>query len=154
MIKGDLLKTDCRIIAHGVNTLGVMGAGVARALANKYPNLERQYREFIENEVNTWVPNRNFLLGLVNYTRFDDKIICNVFIQNDVGRDGKKYGRYSAIARGLYDVASFVHRAAKIKRVAIPKIGCGLAGLDWNIVKEILLELEEQFDMEFEVYYL
>ena len=47
VIKDNLLNTQLQFIAHQVNCQGVMGAGVAKALRNKYPELYSQYQEDI-----------------------------------------------------------------------------------------------------------
>lgn len=38
-IKGNLLESDCDIICHQTNTLGIMGGGIALQIKNKYPLL-------------------------------------------------------------------------------------------------------------------
>ena len=43
---GDLLKSGCDIICHQVNLQGVMGGGIARQIANKYPDVEKSYKLF------------------------------------------------------------------------------------------------------------
>ena len=41
---GDLLKSGCDIICHQVNEYGVMGAGIAKQIKEKYPKaLEKNY---------------------------------------------------------------------------------------------------------------
>ena len=47
---GDLLSVEEGIIAHQCNMYGVMGAGVARLLANKYEDLESSYREYCKEK--------------------------------------------------------------------------------------------------------
>lgn len=37
--RGDLLASDCNVICHQVNCKGVMNAGIAKAIRNKYPQV-------------------------------------------------------------------------------------------------------------------
>lgn len=154
-IKGDITKTEYKIIAHGVNTLGVMGAGVAKAIAMKWPKVEKEYQEWIAREAPTekW---RKLILGKVCFSWVEDhkKLICNIFTQTNVGRDGRKYASYTAITEGLTKVAEYCHRAAPNSKIAIPEIGCGYGGLKWELVSELLKELEDRYDVEFVVYEL
>jgi len=157
LIKGDITKSDAKLIGHGVNTIGVMGAGVALALAREFPGLEREYQEYISKEIEGWVPNKNHLLGNVHWyvDQEKGKTVANIFIQTDVGQDGKKYGKYTAVANGLVELAKYSWRVSRGRnKIAIPTIGCGLAGLKWEIVSEMIQEVEGQFGVEFEVYYL
>lgn len=63
---GDVLNTDCWIIAHQVNCQGVMGGGLARQIKDRYPDAYINYREYIEDykECNGTVP-----LGTILETR-------------------------------------------------------------------------------------
>ncbi len=36
-VQGDLLESDCQIIAHGCNAFHTMGSGIARTIRTKYP---------------------------------------------------------------------------------------------------------------------
>lgn len=45
IVDGDLLSTDCKIIAHQVNCKGLMDHGVAKQLRDKYPRNYRIYKE-------------------------------------------------------------------------------------------------------------
>jgi O-acetyl-ADP-ribose deacetylase (regulator of RNase III) len=46
---GDLLKSGEPVIAHGCNTHGVMGAGIAKQVAFMYPDAYQQYRKACHN---------------------------------------------------------------------------------------------------------
>lgn len=64
----------------------------------------------------------------------EDKVIFNMFTQLRYGYDDQRYVNYGAIAKCF----EAIDRMEKVYRLAIPKIGCGLAGGDWGIVKEII----------------
>jgi len=128
-IQGNLLDTEIQNIAHGVNCQNVMGSGVARALYEKWSNVKTTYHSFFEHR-----PVGATNLGLTQVVVLDDKTIYNMFTQNYYSNRSIKNANYAAIAQCFRDLALL----SPIKEIAIPKIGCGLAGGDWNIVKQII----------------
>ena len=128
-IKGDLL-TAKGIILHGVNCQGVMGSGVAYAIRMKWPLVYQQYLRYVA----AYRPGQH-LLGMTQYVPVDETVeVVNCFTQEFYGRDGKRYASYDALDRCMTRL-SMVDRSLPIN---FPKIGCGLGGLDWNVVKEII----------------
>ena len=125
---GNVLDAQTDIIAHQVNCQGVMGAGLAKQVRNKYPQAYREYQEecMFEHTIN--------LLGKCQLIKVDDsKWIANLFGQDDYGRD-KRYTNYEAIYTALSDLAVQMLDNG-MESVAIPyKMSCGLAGGDWNII--------------------
>jgi len=61
--------------------------------------------------------------------------VLNCFTQQFYGYDGKQYVSYSAIKSVFNKILSYRHIKGPI---AIPKIGCGLAGGEWERVSEII----------------
>ena len=124
-IKGDLLTTDAPIICHQVNLQGVMGGGLAYAIAIKYPKVNEKYREYIYKE-----------LGRVCYADADDFIVANCFSQEE-----NFDTNYYALRECLIDVNESMN-TFNLDTVAIPyKYGCGIANGDWNIVLSIFEEV-------------
>lgn len=117
---GDLIKSDEEVIAHGCNCVGVMGAGIALQVARVYPVVEYHYKQAVQRGT--------FPLGsaqLIHPNGF--RRVFNLGTQFQPGRD--------ASLRAVY--LSFTNMAEtcyvqKIKRVAIPRIGCGIGGLEWD----------------------
>lgn len=70
-------------------------------------------------------------------------MIANVATQENFGYDGKLYASYDAIQQDLYQVFEYAYM--KEYSIALPKIGCGLAGGDWSKVKVIIEDLSHQF---------
>ena len=48
VVSGNLLEIEEGIICHQVNCQGVMGAGVAKAIASRYPQVLSAYRELCD----------------------------------------------------------------------------------------------------------
>ncbi|MFP6333778.1 Appr-1-p processing protein [Bacillus subtilis] len=137
---GNILDATEDIIVQQVNCKGVMGAGLAKAILNKYPNVKKEYQSFRNFNLNKGLTDKD-LLGLVNYVRVSDgKVIANVFGQINIKKnrfDKTVYTKTEALARGLTEVKELSKQLNK--SVAIPYgMGCGLAGGDWNIISELI----------------
>lgn len=136
-VKGNLLDTDCKYIAHGVNCQNAMGSGVAKAIYTRYPEVKSAYHEHCGLAFEVLGQDSEELLGSVQPVETEDlKIVFNMFTQLNYGRDGEKYVSYDAI----YDCFSTLdlHLHKENKPVAIPKIGSGLAGGSWTAIEAII----------------
>lgn len=142
--KGDLLETDCRLIAHGCNAQGVMGSGVAKAIRAKYPNAYDIYRGVHLDKGLTL--GENVLAGIPGTTT----IIVNCITQEFYGRDSSRiYIDYKSIRSCMRNLNTILEM---YDEVAMPKIGAGLGGGDWETIS-IIIE-EELTDLQPIVYEL
>lgn len=111
-----------------------MGAGIAKSIASAYPICFKEYKKLCKETA------PSALLGEVYFYQSEDKIIANIFGQKSIGKG--LHTNYDALRSGL----EIVCRYAKLLNVTVGipyKIGCGLAGGDWNIVSQMI---EEIFD--------
>lgn len=137
-IKGDLFSTKVTTIVHGCNAQGVMGSGVARIIREKYPKAYDRYRKQYEQF-------NNLVLGHVIAVPCGDriadpenfKIIVNAITQEYFGADGKRYVSYDAVAESFEKINRF-SEVYGITEVALPQIGAGLGGGDWNVIEKII----------------
>lgn len=130
----DLLKAPVDVIVHQVNCKGVMGAGLAKQIREQYPDVYTRYCDYCRR---TPVDKR---LGSVQVVGTQSKIICNLFAQDAYGRDAR-YTDYNALRLCLMKVYKFMLQR-ELQSVGIPsRIGCGLAGGDWNVVQGIIQEV-------------
>lgn len=141
-IKGNLLdlldEGKINTIAHQVSTKGVMGKGLAKQIANRYPQVRKEYKTLCTSTENT--------LGFVQVlSNGDDKTILNVFSQSGYGTT-KRHTNYAAIAVAF----ALYLDTYKTPTIGIPKyFGCGLGGGNWNTVEAIFKDLEHLYDVEF-----
>ena len=149
-IKGSILDAPQLFIAHGVNCQNKMGSGVAKVLFENHPKIKTQYHEFCDYVTKEYSSTE--LLGMADPVICETKIIFNCFTQFKYGYDGSLYLNYEALEECLSEV---VERMRYIggKELAIPKIGCGLAGGDWEKVKKIINEQTSDI-IDVYVYYL
>lgn len=129
IIKGDLLQLadggTFDVIVHGCNCFNTMGAGIALQIKNKYPSA-------YEADTNTIKGDKD-KLGTYTSAKVGDLTIVNAYTQYRPGLNDLKEN-YSAI----HDVMKKIAVDFQGKRIGLPFIGAGLAGGDWNIIKDII----------------
>ena len=140
-IKGNILDTPASVIVHGCNAQGKMNSGVAKLIRQKYP---KTYEEYM-NHYNMY----GLKLGEVIPVQCEQKWIVNAITQKYYGNGGKRYVDYTAIRSCLKRVKVLFYG---YKSIATVRLGCGLGGGDWDIVKKIIQEELEEFEVL--VYYL
>jgi O-acetyl-ADP-ribose deacetylase (regulator of RNase III) len=128
-IQGDITQTELKIIAHGVNCQNTMGSGVAKALFTKWPEVKARYHRYF---CRTGEPED--FLGDISTAKIDDMIVLNMHTQLNFGYDGKKYVNYAAVSK-CFATAADLYRG---QTIAIPKIGCGLAGGNWTFMEQLI----------------
>lgn len=150
---GDLLKSDCSIICHQVNCQGVMGAGLAKQIRAQYPNVYNYYIKRCKENQCGWRP----LGGTIDAVPSNDRIIINMYAQNNYGRDGV-YTDYEAFRWCLNKIRIFIDQYTESKgdidyktiKLGFPcGIGCGLAGGNWNKIYDLIYH--EFYDLDYPV---
>lgn len=152
-IQGDLLETDCKLIGHGVNAQGIMGAGVAQSLCSRFKGLRFAYKSHCDLAFGSGAAPSD-LLGNVYIVEVNRKFIANCFTQQNYGGRHQEYINYDALHHCVSALVSEM-AAMGIKELAIPRIGCGLAGGNWERVKSIFeVYFNETSDLTLKVYSL
>jgi len=126
----DLFKVDTSYaLGHCVGADFIMGAGIATEFKKRFKN----QKYLIENNrgVGTCI-----LLDNPNNNEWK-----NIFylVTKPYSRSSKP--TYESLELSLKDMFQQI-KDKNIKKIAIPKIGCGLDGLEWNNVKEIIQRLK------------
>ena len=117
-----------KVIVHCCNNRGAWGAGFVMALSAKWEAPEEHYKNFC-----------SLMLGSVQMVPVEeDIIVANLVGQDGVGRDreGNPPVRYEAIRAGLHSLTHSVFN--REFSVHMPRMGCGLAGGNWNTVEGIV----------------
>lgn len=143
---GDLFTTEATYIGHGVNCMGLMGAGVAKTVREKFPQTYEEYQ---------YMCSHNYLI-VGDFFPYDEngKVIVNLATQYRPGPDATYEAVFGALTK-FSKQASTPRRITKNGNViAIPEIGCGIGGLEWPVVKKIILLVEEIYpEIEYEVWH-
>lgn len=126
-------SSENQIIVHVCNDVGGWGRGFVVALSARWPQPEEAYLQWFEAR-----STNDFALGAIQLVAVESSIwVANLIGQRDVvgSPDGPPV-RYEAIDRGLTLLAS----AAKERQASVhmPRIGCGLAGGEWDAIESIV----------------
>jgi O-acetyl-ADP-ribose deacetylase (regulator of RNase III) len=155
-IEGDatdpVSDTKYNIIVHVVNDEGVMGAGIARTIREKWPHVYSKYVSLFKSPAK----DRATAQGQIQIVRADgDLFVCNLFGQSGIGPFyGLPAVRYGAIEEGLLRLNHRIATANDKTSVSLhmPRIGCGLAGGSWAKVQDVIERVFEDSDIPITVY--
>jgi O-acetyl-ADP-ribose deacetylase (regulator of RNase III) len=141
---GNLLDSDATALVNTVNTIGVMGKGIALQFKNIFPNNFKSYSNACKlKEVKVghlFVTEEESLLS-------GKKIIINFPTKTN----WRLPSEYEYIEAGLFELVKLIENK-KIKSIAIPPLGSGNGGLDWNKVKPILEKYLSDLECEIYIY--
>lgn len=126
-IVGNLLESDADCLINTVNCEGFMGKGIAYQFKVKYPNNNKDYIKACKDHTLT--------IGKLHYFKEDGKLIIN-FPTKDKWRQKSKI---EYIESGLTALIALIPSLG-VKSFAIPPLGCGNGGLEWYVVKNILIQ--------------
>jgi O-acetyl-ADP-ribose deacetylase (regulator of RNase III) len=128
-ITGNLLEADVQAIVNTVNTVGVMGKGIALQFKERFPTNFKIYADVCKKGQmqigKMLVVKENTLKG--------EKIIINFPTKTE----WFKKSQYIYIEEGLKDLVRVIDEY-KIQSIAIPPLGCGNGGLKWGKVKFLM----------------
>ena len=150
---GDLFTTENKALLHGVNTHGVMGSGIALPFKNKFPKMYEEYREYCKQ--GSLEPG-SYMGYVIPEGEGYTGIIYNAATQDAPGPNA----RYEWIDSSVRAVSAFqllmseFYPSAISPVISMPRIGCGIGGLEWEKVEQILLEIEKDTGITFEVWSL
>lgn len=126
LTRGDILEADVEAVVNTVNCVGVMGKGLALRFKQVFPENYEAYREACEaGEVR---PGR--MIVSVTGRERNPRYVVN-FPTKRHWRDGS---RLEDIESGLRALVEEIGRLG-IRSIAIPALGCGLGGLEWEAVR-------------------
>ncbi len=126
---GDLMSADVEAIVNTVNTVGVMGKGIALQFRRRYPEMFADYQRAVKagevtvGRMHVWPTGQ--LSGPKYIINFPTK------------KHWRAPSQIEYIEEGLKDFVNVIERL-KISSVAVPPLGCGNGGLDWPTVEAVI----------------
>jgi O-acetyl-ADP-ribose deacetylase (regulator of RNase III) len=143
-LQGNLFDAPTEALVNTVNTVGVMGKGIALMFKEAFPDNFRAYGEAVKRE---------------------EVRIGHVFVTENHALDGpqwlinfptKKHWRQPSrlewIVTGLEDLRRVVEEKG-IHSIALPPLGCGNGGLDWSDIRPVIeRELGQLHDVDVWVF--
>jgi len=138
-IEGDLIKlaVNYDVIAHCCNCFCTMASGIA-------PQIKEAFPEAYIVDCATVKGDRE-KLGTISYTENTVPTVVNLYGQYGYG--GRIYGQMDLSYEALEHALTDLMLNFKGKRFAMPMIGAGLAGGDWNKIEKMIEDIFEGEDV-------
>ncbi len=129
-LQGNLLESNAEALVNTVNTIGVMGKGVALQFKEKFAENYRLYAAACKcGEVR---------IGEMFVTRTGRLDNPKFIINFPTKQHWRSPSQLAFVTAGLDALVEKI-RELSIRSIAIPPLGCGNGGLDWNEVKPLIL---------------
>lgn len=142
--KGDMLQSNAEALVNTVNTMGVMGKGIALQFKETFPENFRIYAEACRHDA--------VAPGKLLITRDRDLAGRERIIVNFPTKKHWRYpSRYEYIADGLKELARIIPEQG-IRSIAIPPLGCGNGRLEWTKVKPMIENALGGLDIDIVVF--
>jgi O-acetyl-ADP-ribose deacetylase (regulator of RNase III) len=124
--QGNLLDAEVEAVVNTVNTVGVMGKGIALMFKEAFPENFKRYEAACKaKEVRVgrmFVTERHDLMGPRWIVNFPTK------------QHWRQPAKLEWVIEGLKDLRAFIQDNG-IRSIAIPPLGCGNGGLEWSSVR-------------------
>lgn len=144
-IQGNILESKAEAIVNTVNTVGVMGKGIALQFKKAFPHNYKVYKEACDNKEVT--------IGKVLIVKDESMLGGEKLIINfPTKKHWRQPSKYEYIELGMQSLVAAV-KEHNIKSIAIPPLGAGNGGLHWSMVSEIIQShLSDLKDLVVELY--
>lgn len=141
---GNLLESSAEALVNTVNTVGVMGKGIALQFKQQFPAAAKRYQEACKTG--------DIGIGRLLITK-DSSLLTGekTIINFPTKTDWRKPSEYHYIEAGLKHLIQIVSEE-RIKSVAIPPLGSGNGGLEWSKVKALLERHLSEVDADFYIF--
>ncbi|AZQ59731.1 Appr-1-p processing protein [Maribacter sp. MJ134] len=129
-VTGNLFDSKAEALVNTVNTVGVMGKGIALQFKKLFPNNYKIYKDLCDN--------KEFHIGQLLVVS-DQNVITGekTIINFPTKKHWKSPSEYEFIEKGLEELKKVI-KEKKIQSIALPPLGSGNGGLQWFRVKEII----------------
>nr|WP_236590078.1 macro domain-containing protein [Sphingobacterium multivorum] len=143
-LKGDLLKAQAQALVNTVNTVGVMGKGIALQFKEAFPYNNKIYIQACKNKE---LEPGKLLMVKDNNLLYGEKLIINF----PTKKHWRHPSKYEYIASGLISLRKLIINE-KIKSIAIPPLGAGNGGLEWEKVKPMITDALGDLPIEIQIF--
>jgi len=124
-VRNSIFESNAQVLVNTVNTVGVMGKGLAYEFKKLYPDMFKNYQKFCDSN--------QFQIGQLYLYKTEHKWVLNF----PTKENWRKPSELEYIELGLQKfVDNFELKG--IKSIAFPMLGCGNGGLEWSDVKPVM----------------
>lgn len=120
-----LLESQAQTIVNTVNTVGVMGKGLAHELKKKHPQMFKAYKKICDE--------RLLDVGQLWLWRSPNQWILNF----PTKKNWRNPSKLEYVEQGLIKFRAQYERQG-IREIAFPRLGCGNGGLSWDVVQPMM----------------
>lgn len=124
--QGNLLDADVEALVNTVNTVGVMGKGIALMFKERFPVNMAAYAEACKKQ--------QVQTGKMFVTKADELMGQRWIVNFPTKQHWRARSQLQWIIEGLTDLRRFIEQN-NVRSIAIPPLGAGNGGLDWAEVK-------------------
>ena len=129
--KGNLLGADVEAVVNTVNTVGVMGKGIALMFKEAFPKNFKEYKAACKA--------KEVEVGRMFVTKTAELMGPKWIINFPTKKHWRQPTKLEWITEGLKDLKKVIEEN-NIRSVAVPPLGCGNGGLDWRDVRPAIEE--------------
>jgi O-acetyl-ADP-ribose deacetylase (regulator of RNase III) len=142
--EGNILESKADALVNTVNTVGVMGKGLALQFKKEFPYNFKVYQQACKD--------KSFNIGDLIVTE-DESLLYGkkTIIDLPTKTDWRKPSEYDYIETGLKRLASLIQEK-QIKSIAIPSLGTGHGGLEWSKVQSLIESALKNTNSDIQVY--
>ncbi|MGR3983708.1 MAG: macro domain-containing protein [Gammaproteobacteria bacterium] len=143
--RGNLFESDMQTIANTVNTVGVMGAGIAKEFKRRYPEMFAEYKERCAQR--KLVTGKSYCWKPPHDGRRDGRWVLNF----PTKQHWRNASRLEWLESGLRHLTKNYRRWG-IESLAMPALGCSLGGLRWEDVRPVMEKHLRELNVPVEIY--
>lgn len=127
--QGNLLEADVDAIVNTVNTVGVMGKGIALMFKDRFPENFKAYAGACKRGA--------VQIGSMFVTAATELQGPRWIVNFPTKQHWRSHTRLAWVEAGLDDLRAII-REKDIQSIAIPPLGCGNGGLAWDTVRPLI----------------
>lgn len=140
---GNIFDSSAEALVNTVNTVGVMGKGVALQFKERFPlNYNLYVAACKKGEVK---------VGEMFITPTNSFVNPKWIINFPTKKHWMHKSSYDYIEEGLNDLVKQIERL-NIQSIAVPPLGTGQGGLDWHLVKNMITDKLSPLQIDITVY--
>ena len=156
--KGDMFFSEMETFTISVNTVGVMGKGLASRSKNQFPDVYTEYQSLCrQKKLKMGTP--VLYKREANFVRMLMEDVPSIVPENGhrwfLLFPTKNHWRESSPIAGIEKGLQWLvenYKAQGITSLALPALGCGLGGLSWQVVGPLMCKYLKQMNIQSEIY--